>query len=265
MSTEKRELYPNATYHVYNRGNNKMKLFLDSEDFIYFLKRVQFYKKEYKFEMYAYCLMSNHFHFLIKDSGTNLPIIMAVIESVYACYFIEKYKYKGKVFESRFKSNIITDDQMMMTEHRYINRNSVAAGIVANFLNYRWSAPVPENDKYELINFNFIDVLYKGNCKVGYLEYLRSHVDDLWIDPIEVCQLEDAEALTRFNYLRKRMNIRMVDVVTPVYNEKTSEFIYVCLMQGITKKQLVNITNLSLYKIKRLQETHKNFILPPGG
>jgi len=257
MSTDKRELFPNGIYHVCNRGNNKMTLFHDREDFRFFLYLLKRFMIEFGFKLFAVCLMRNHFHLLIKDNGINLPIIMDAIESMYACYYIDKYNYKGRVYESRFKSNLLLSGLIFLILFRYINRNPIVARITDSFLNYPWSIPTPSKDKFKLIDFEYVDSIFKEKCKVGLLEYLSSSDDDLWIDPIEVQRMEDADALSVFNDLAARMYVNIEDVMIPIYNEKVSAFINVCILHGVTIKQIMHFTGHSRYKIEKLLKNNK--------
>lgn len=257
MSTDKRELIPNGIYHVYNRGNNKMTLFHDREDFNFFLSLLKRFMIEYEFALLAVCLMSNHFHLVIIDKGVQLPLIMDAIESVYACYYIDKYKYKGRVFESRFKSNLIRSKLILLILVRYINRNPIVARITNNIIEYPWSIPTLEKDKFKLINFKLLDILFKEQCKLSYLEYLKQAVDDMWIDPIEVQRMEDSEALVIFNTLAERIDINIEALIAPVYNDRNSSFINVCHTHGITYKQIKKFTGLSMYKIDKHQKFNR--------
>ena len=252
MSTDKRDLVPNGIYHVYNRGNNKMTLFHDREDYKFFLYILKRFMIEFEFKLYAVCLMGNHIHLLIQDNGLNLPIIMDAIESMYACYYIDKYKYKGRVYESRFKSNRIFNSLIFLIVFRYINRNPVVARLVDSFLNYRWSIPTPDKDRMKLIDFKYVDNVFREKCKVGFLEYLNSTEDDLWIDPIEVQRMEDIDALAVYNKIADRMDVNVDNVMIPIINEKTSSFMNNCITHGITKKQIIRFSGISRYKIEKL-------------
>lgn len=255
MSNEKRDIHPNAIYHIYNRGNNKMILFYDDEDFYFFLSIVKYYMTIYGITIYAICLMNNHFHILLKDNGVNISLFMDCIESVYACYFIEKYKYKGRVFESRFKSNRALTEEIFLVFYRYINRNSVVAGIVESVLEYRWSILTPKADKYRLIDFEYIDDVFSRKCKTSYMDYLNSSVDDLWIDPIEVQRMEDDDALNVFQFILNMMDLKIKDITCSNPNQKASSFFNVCISHGITMKQLNTFTGLSRYRINKIKDS----------
>lgn len=76
-------LYPNQLFHIYNRGNNKQRIFFKRENYLYFLKKVKEYLKPHA-DIIAWCLMPNHFHFLIyirpekdtKEVSTAIQIIL---------------------------------------------------------------------------------------------------------------------------------------------------------------------------------------------
>lgn len=257
MANEKRDIRPDSIYHIYNRGNNKMTLFFDDEDFYRFLGIMKYYMGIYGIIVYAICIMSNHFHILLKDNGVNISLFMDSVESVYACYFIEKYGYKGRVFESRFKSNRATTEEIFLIFFRYINRNPVAAEIVANILHYKWSFLTPKSDRYKLIDFEYINDVFKRKCKTSYMDYLNSSVDDLWIDPIEVQRMEEADALNVFQFILNRMDLEIKDIYYLNNNEKVSSFINICISHGITIKQLNTFTGLSLYKVRKLKNQIK--------
>ena len=86
---------------------------------------------------------------------------------------------------------------------------------------------------------------------------MSSSDDDLWIDPIEVQRMEDADALSVFNDLAARMYVNIEDVMIPIYNEKVSAFINVCILHGVTIKQIMHFTGHSRYKIEKLLKNNK--------
>ena len=136
MANDKRDMRPKGIYHVYNRGSNKMNLFRETEDYVYFIKKLKHYKDKYDFKIYSSCLMTNHFHIIVQDSGLDLSVFMDALESVFATYFIDKYKYKGRVYESRFKSSLILTNTRLLDLFRYLARNPIVARIVNNVFSY---------------------------------------------------------------------------------------------------------------------------------
>lgn len=134
---------PESYYHVYNRGWNKGKIFLDGQDYERFEKllscrlgskaekdkRGREYPHYYPgLKLNAYCLMGNHFHALIYlgDDTSRLSSFMAGVISSYTAYFNKKYKRRGSLFESSYKAvNIIHDEQLMhVTRYIHLNHNN---------------------------------------------------------------------------------------------------------------------------------------------
>lgn len=128
------------TYHIMIRGNERKNLFLDDYDRLRFIDTLYEKKKEKEFELYAYCLMDNHVHLLIKEGSDELARIMKRINTSYAYYFNKKYKRIGHVFQDRYKSEIIEDEKYLLAAARYIHNNPVKAGIVKEASQYKWSS-----------------------------------------------------------------------------------------------------------------------------
>ena len=141
MPRKKRHLIDDGIYHVFNRGNDRQRLFREEEDFVYFLKCLEKEKTILKAQIYHYCLMSNHFHFLLKVRlGDHLPILMHRLQLGYARYFKRKYKLIGHLFQSRFKSPHIREESYYLQCGRYIERNPVKARQIQDPSQYLWSS-----------------------------------------------------------------------------------------------------------------------------
>ena len=70
-------------YHIYNRGANKKRIFFERDNYIYLLKKLKHYKNKYHFSVLAYCLMPNHYHFLLRqneDEPLNIPIAERIMQ-----------------------------------------------------------------------------------------------------------------------------------------------------------------------------------------
>ena len=90
--------------------------------------------------LYAYCLMPNHIHLLIKESQEGIGSVIKRIAISYASYFNHKYQRIGHLFQDRFKSEPVDDMNYFITLIRYIHQNPVAAGITSNVEDYVWSS-----------------------------------------------------------------------------------------------------------------------------
>ena len=127
-------------YHVMLRGTNKQRIFEDEKDNIRFLDTVNRYKSECGYKVLAYCLMGNHVHLLIKCEYAELASAFKRICGSYAYYFNHKYKRTGHLFQDRFRSEAVENDEYLLTALRYIHRNPVKAGIVSDPEDYPYSS-----------------------------------------------------------------------------------------------------------------------------
>lgn len=136
----KRIWYEGATYHIVTRGNKRENIFLDEGDFQYFEALLNFTKQKYTFHVYAYCMMTNHYHLQISTGKQPIWQIMAYINMSYSRYYNKKYNKCGHVFEKRYSSMLIETDNYMMETSRYIHLNPVRARMVNKAIKYPWSS-----------------------------------------------------------------------------------------------------------------------------
>lgn len=141
MTRKARELVNGGIYHVFNRGNDKMDLFRDPMDFRCFRNRLWKIKQALGFQIFHYCLMTNHFHFLLRVlKGSDLPSLMLRLQLSYALYFKKKYEFVGHVYQERFRSPRIAEDSYYLQCGRYIEQNPIQAGLVKEPWTYGYSS-----------------------------------------------------------------------------------------------------------------------------
>jgi REP element-mobilizing transposase RayT len=127
-------------YHIMNRGINGLYLFNDKFEKEKLLNIMVEEKENIELKIVAYCIMDNHFHFLIKAEKENLMMYMKKIGIRYAMYYNRKEKRRGSVFQDRFKSEVIEDEEYLLSAIRYIHNNPVKANMVEDFTKYNWSS-----------------------------------------------------------------------------------------------------------------------------
>lgn len=132
--------FPNAFYHVFNRGINKQPIFLKEADYLFFLKKLKELNGKYDHSIYAYCFMPNHFHISIQTRRIPISKIMSSLTTSYSLYFNRTYSHFGPVFQNRFKSILVENDLYFITLSRYIYLNPVKAKLVSNPLLYPFSS-----------------------------------------------------------------------------------------------------------------------------
>lgn len=140
MTRKARKLSGTGIYHVMLRGNERKDIFRDDEDKQRFLDGIDAKRKDAEFTVYAYCLMDNHAHLIINSHEQDIGAIIKSIAVRYATYYNWKQNRVGHVFQDRFKSEPIEDDQYLIMAIRYIHNNPVKAHLVENPACYRWSS-----------------------------------------------------------------------------------------------------------------------------
>lgn len=191
--------------HIYNRGNNREKIFYDEQDYKAFIFRIGlvlgFQEKELRhplcnqsysriritnthkgrFKLHAFCLMPNHFHLLVEQCGDiSVSNIISKICASYAKYINKKYKRVGHVFQDKFKAVLIESNEQLMWTSAYIHMNPVKDNIVKHPSEYTWSSynDYVSDRNLPIINTEFLISLF-GNKNNFKKETLRLASDDM--------------------------------------------------------------------------------------
>ncbi|MHB8918464.1 MAG: transposase, partial [Desulfocucumaceae bacterium] len=159
-------------------------------------------KEKYNFKLEAYCLMDNHVHLLINDNGNDISKVVKSINISYAYYFNKTYKRVGHLFQDRFKSEIVGDDNYLLSVSAYIHNNPLKAGIVRIPQEYKWSSfsyyRGKENYVSGLVDTERILGLFSSNKKRAmekYNEYVLNYQPNTEIIDVE----EDKDILKKEN------------------------------------------------------------------
>lgn len=132
--------FEGALYHVLSRGIEKRDVFRDDVDRLNFLSIVGRMSERFLIDVYAYVLMDNHYHLLLKTNAPNLSRSMQWLGTTYTGHFNRRHDRNGHLFQGRFKSILVENDAYLMQLSCYIHRNPVRAGLVDRLADYRWSS-----------------------------------------------------------------------------------------------------------------------------
>ena len=132
--------YERALYHTLSRGNEQGDIFYDDTDRWWFLNTIGDLSERFAVDIFAYVLMDNHYHLLLKTRRANLSKAMQWFGTTYTRRFNNRHNRSGHLFQGRFKSIIIENDAYLMQLSCYIHRNPLRAGIVKRLADYRWSS-----------------------------------------------------------------------------------------------------------------------------
>ena len=129
-------IYSNSkVYHIILKGIDDQDIFYDNRDREYFLKQISITKTEFNYMLYSYCLMSNHVHMVFRCQDIFLSKCIQSLLIRYVHYFNKKYKRKGPLVQSRFKSKQVESLQYFIDVCRYVHRNPENAGIELTYRN----------------------------------------------------------------------------------------------------------------------------------
>ena len=149
MPRTSREISGTGIYHVMLCGINKQDIFDDEDDFLHFIQILHSLVDRHDEQgaclppyctIYAYCLMSNHVHLLIREKEGAISETVKRVGVAYARYFNKKYERTGHLFQDRFASEPVNSIEYFMTLMRYIHQNPVKAHIVKTVEDYAWSS-----------------------------------------------------------------------------------------------------------------------------
>ncbi len=132
--------YAGALYHVLSRGNQQQDIFLQDDDRRSFLKAIGQMSERYDVDIFAYVLMDNHYHLLLRTNSANLSKSMQWLGTTYTTRFNLRHARNGHLFQGRYKSIIVENDAYLLQLSYYIHRNPLRAGRVKRLIDYRWSS-----------------------------------------------------------------------------------------------------------------------------
>jgi putative transposase len=128
-------------HHITQRGNNRATVFFDDEDRQTYLKLLAGYTEKYHLQIWAYCLMSNHIHLLaVPETETALARGIGLTNQVYTQYLNRKLNHSGRIWQNRFFSCVVENNQYLWAVARYIERNPLKVGLMEKAEAYRWSS-----------------------------------------------------------------------------------------------------------------------------
>ena len=151
-----RPIADGLVYHVINRGNNRQPVFHDEGDYAAFLKALADLKERKPFELYGYCLMGNHIHLLLRPREGSVSRIVQSLLVSHTQRYHRFHRSSGHVWQGRFKSPVIQDDDHLLAVLRYIEANPLRARLVEQADKHRWSsfanhgggAPTPSSTRW---------------------------------------------------------------------------------------------------------------------
>jgi len=242
----------NGIYHIMLRGANRQEIFHDDEDCIKFLDIIEKYKRVSEMGLFAWCLMSNHVHLLLKEGNEPISITMKRIGVSFVGYYNWKYRTTGHLFQDRFKSENVETQKYLLTVIRYIHQNPVKAGIVNRADAWRWSSCLGYYDKdFHLTNLLDADFIYRllsadlTIAKARFKEFNERKNNDLCLDDRvnESRKFSDEEARREIKILLGTIEIAQVKSLSKLKRNEVLQ--KVKGIDGVSQRQAARILGVS--------------------
>lgn len=239
-----------GVYHIIMRGINRQTIFEDEEDCGKLIQTLQKYREVCEYELYAYCLMGNHLHLLLKEGKEPLEQVMRRICGSYVYWYNRKYERVGNLFQDRYGSEPVEDDAYFLIALRYIYQNPVKAGLVTSVGEYTWSNYREYIDKDKMTDVDFVLDMFNPNREKAirnFMEYVNEANGDVCLDMKEKRRLIDKEAGIIIKNLCKIDQATDLQKLDKLTRDK-------CL------KELKEMYDLSIRQIERLTGINRGIV-----
>ncbi|WP_026907093.1 transposase [Paucisalibacillus globulus] len=253
MARRPRRQSQTGIYHIMMRGVNRQTIFEEDTDRVRFLETLKKYKERINYQIFAYCLMDNHVHLLMKGSEEELSQSIKRISSSYVYWYNLKYDRFGHLFQGRFKSEPVNDADYFMTVLRYIHQNPIKAGLGKDVFQCKWTSINEYIIKPELVDIELGLKLFSSNRNTAiekYVDYMQQHNEDECLDDTVKLNLKD-EQVREYLYEMGIRNTSMLQQMDKVTRDAVLEKLI--QLEGISIRQVSRITGISRSVFERIQ------------
>jgi len=257
MPRKPRKLSSTGIYHIILRSVNQHIIFEDDSDYRKFLHILSDSKSKHDIDIYAYCLMDNHIHLLLRSSPNNLPSFFQSFGSKFVRWYNNKYSRSGHLFQDRYHSRAVENKKQYLSTLLYIHNNPVKANICQYPSEYRWSSyNAFYGAKNPLIDTSFSHEI--AGSKDNLLHYFAINSDaedeleyELFADDHhEVAHfVSDEKALELF---KKVTGLSSASDVCKLGKPTRNQFIRELRQKKLTVNQIARIMDISPSTIKRV-------------
>ncbi|MBM7615040.1 transposase [Alkaliphilus hydrothermalis] len=238
MPRKPREKSKTGIYHIILRGINRQNIFEDDEDKLELLDTIKHFKEKSGYDVYGYCLMSNHIHLLLKETEESISNIIKRVCGRYVYWYNNKYERVGHLFQERFKSEVVEDQQYLLINLRYIHQNPVKAGLTNDLSNFYWSSYREYMRERQLIDVKPILGLFsheEAKALNMFKEYTNQSNHDKCLDLQEKIQVADQDIIS---YLSE-LEISCISQFQQLEKNKRNEILKKLKnLEGVTTRQL---------------------------
>ena len=247
MPRQARKKSESGIYHIMLRGINQQQIYEDAEDYQKFIEILKGCQVLSGFKLYAYCLMGNHVHILLKPQEETLEQVLKRIGGRYVYWYNTKYCRTGHLFQDRFKSEPVEDNTYFLTVLRYIHQNPIKAGICKKTSDYLYSSYNEYIDRNGPLDYDFVYRLISEEEFEAYHNHLNTD-NCLEISPSVKLRVTDEQAKKLIHKHTKCHNISEFQLLD---NSKKEKYIKKLCESGLSIRQLCRLTGETKGKVER--------------
>lgn len=247
MPRQARKKSESQIYHVMLRGINQQQIFEEDEDYWKFLKIVDECKAISGFQIYAYCMMGNHVHLLIREKNEILEQIIKRIGVRYVHWYNTKYQRVGHLFQDRFKSEPVDSNEYFLTVLRYIHQNPIKAKICKKLDEYLYSSYYEYLNQSWLVDSDYVYNLMEKDNFVAFHDTLNSDVC-LEIEATHKIAYTDEQAKEIIEKVSKCKSVSEFQVLN---RERRNRYLATLRKKGLSIRQISRLTGISFNIVKK--------------
>ena len=248
MPRQARKKSESGIYHIMLRGINQQQIFEGQEDYEKFLEILKDCKAICEFKLFAYCLMGNHIHLLIKEGKESLEQIFKRLCGRFVYWYNIKYRRVGHLFQDRFKSEPVDSDDYFFTVLRYIHQNPTKAGLCKRVEDYAYSSYMEYFNESGFIDRDDVPNLMTIDEFVGLHQQT---VDTSCMDIAEkvVARVTDEQAK---ELIRKIAKCESVSDFQHLDTVKRDKYLKKLREKGLSIRQLSRLTGISISVVRNV-------------
>jgi REP element-mobilizing transposase RayT len=254
MPRKPRVLSSTGIYHIILRSVNQHIIFEEDADYRKFLYILADCSEKYDIDIYAYCLMDNHIHLMVRMPHDTLASFFQSLGTRFVRWYNTKYCRTGHLFQDRFHSTVIDSKAYFLSTLTYIHDNPIKANICRHPSEYRWSSYngyYGENNPLLNVKFAY-DVAGSKESLIKYFtgnSNLPENEEILKIDNNTSHFVTDEKALNIFKNVTK---LNSTSEVEHLDKKQRNFYVRNLKREGLTLKQIARIMDISLSTVNRI-------------
>lgn len=247
MPRQARKKSESGIYHIMLRGINQQQIFEEAEDYDKFLDILKECKTICGYQIYAYCLMGNHIHLLVKEGQEPLEQMFKRICGRFVYWYNTKYRRVGHLFQDRFKSEPVDSEKYFFTVARYIHQNPIKAKICKRVEDYPYSSYLEYLNSSAIVDTDYV----LGLCSLE--EFVEINHETYEISCMDIPE----KIITRVTDEQAKLLIKKISKCENGFDfqnletDKRNKYIKKLKEKGVSIRQLSRLTGVSFGVVRK--------------